>query len=99
MEETTWIQSYAVRVLARWRCFTLAAGTFTIRAVHEGKNALQLSSFCANSKKKHILQGAVTEKKPAGHGCPRGCFRPCGRNGSPGLALKSLLGEAEDPLA
>lgn len=98
-ETTTWIQSYAVRVLARWRCFTLAAGTFTIRAVHEGKNALQLSSSCSNSKKKHILQGAVMEKKPAGQRLSTGLLQTMWEERFSWTGSQSLLGEAEDPLA
>lgn len=100
MEETTaWIQSYAARVLARWRSFTLAAGTFTIQAVHEGKHALQLSSSCAKSKKKHILQGAVPEKKPAGQGLSMGLLQTMGAGRFSWTGSQSLLGEAEGALA
>lgn len=69
--------SYAARAVAGGRRFTLAVGTFSIRAVQEGKRALQLSSSSAQSRRRSTFM----EK------CPRGCCRPCGRNGSPGLAL------------
>ena len=81
------------------RSYTLAAGTFTIRAVHEGKNALQLSSSCAKSKKKHILQGAVTEKKPAGQRLSMGLLQTVWEERFSWTGSQSLLGEAEDPLA
>ena len=76
------------------RCFTLAAGTFSIRAVQEGTRALQLSSSAQSQRSSTFM-----EKKPAGLRLSKGLLQTMWEEWFSWTGSQSLLGEAEDRLA
>lgn len=77
------------------RCFTLAAGTFSIRAVQEGTRALQLSSSSAQSQRSSTFM----EKKPAGQRLSTGLLQTVWEERLSWTGSQSLLGEAKGRLA